>query len=152
MSGERNHNRTGSLGLVLLHAGVVQPRDLAAASRLPGGEPLGDRLVKLHATTEESIATGIASWLRLPRATPHAQQLDRPASALVPRAVARAQVVCPLAVDGRRLRLAMADPLDVDTIREVEAHSGLSVSPCIATPTEIRAAIDRTYPRREILP
>jgi len=135
-----------SLGLLLLRAGLIRPVDLIAAHRFPSGDRLAERLIKLGLTTEAAIAAGLVAELRLPRAHPAALGTDADARALVPPDLAVRLEVCPLGIDGGDLYLGIADPFDDEAIRCLEAATGRRVVACIATPTEIRRAIARTYP------
>jgi general secretion pathway protein E len=57
----------------------------------------------------------------------------------------RQSLVFPLAIDEGSLTLAMADPLDFETINAVQGFSKLEVTPQLATEQEILDAIDRYY-------
>ena len=138
-----------SLGLLLLKAGLIQPAHLIEAHRSTTNgvpeEPLALRLVRLGIATEAQIAAALSFQLKLPRARLTIAAFEARAAARVPREVAEKYVVCPVAIEGHVLRLAMADPLNFDAICEVESVSGLPVRVNVATPTEIRAAIAAFY-------
>jgi hypothetical protein len=59
-------------------------------------------------------------------------RVDPVAVAVVPRAVCARHRVLPIARDGERLVLAMADPRDVDAIHDVVLTTGLDVEPVFA--------------------
>ncbi len=58
-------------------------------------------------------------------------QVDAPLLALVPQAICTRQLVLPLRVVDKRLRLAMADPLDQGLIDELGFMTGLSIHPLL---------------------
>jgi len=58
-------------------------------------------------------------------------QVDLPLLALVPQAVCTRQLVLPLRVTGKRLRLAMADPMDMGLIEELGFMTGYSIHPLL---------------------
>jgi hypothetical protein len=58
-----------SLGLILLKAGVITPKDLIEAHTVQDGEPLEKRLVALGMASEEQIKRAIAA---------HVEQQTRP--------------------------------------------------------------------------
>ncbi|WP_443192249.1 ATPase, T2SS/T4P/T4SS family [Pseudomonas indica] len=58
-------------------------------------------------------------------------QVDPPLLALIPQAVCTRQLVLPLRVVGKRLRLAMADPMDMGLIEELGFMSGYSIHPLL---------------------
>ncbi|HVS53895.1 MAG TPA: type II secretion system ATPase GspE [Opitutaceae bacterium] len=64
---------------------------------------------------------------------------------LVPRAFAARHRVLPLAREGGRLRVAIADPLDTDGVDALGHLLKLPIDPVVATDDEITAAIDRFY-------
>ena len=55
----------------------------------------------------------------------------------------------PVAIFDHTVRLAMADPLDFETISAVRACTGLKVEPALAAEQEIVDAINRYYPESE---
>ncbi len=67
------------------------------------------------------------------------------ALALVPRALAVRYNVFPVAKEGGVLKLAIADPLDVDAIDSIGHVVKLTVEPSVAPIDEIKHAIDRFY-------
>ena len=66
-----------SLGLILLKAGVITPRDLMDAHTRGGDEPLARRLVALGVATEEQIARAVAGHIEI-RSKPPLQPRLRP--------------------------------------------------------------------------
>jgi type IV pilus assembly protein PilB len=140
------------LAKVLLGAEIVGPEHLALAGGPDAPEPLAVRLVRLGLTTEEEIAGALATEVRVPLVRIGAASVPRNALERVPEALAERYTVLPLEVAGRTLRLAMADPLDVNAIKDVEFRSGLSIRPAVATATDIRAAIARCYATQETIP
>ncbi|MSU65572.1 MAG: type II/IV secretion system protein [Opitutus sp.] len=64
---------------------------------------------------------------------------------LVPRAVAARHRLLPLAREGGKLRVAIADPLDTDGIDALGYLLKIPVDPVVATAEEITSAIDRFY-------
>lgn len=58
-------------------------------------------------------------------------QLDPELLALIPQAVCTRQLVLPLRLVGKRLRLAMADPMDMGLIEELGFMTGVSIHPLL---------------------
>ena len=137
---------------ILVTAGVLRPEDRARARAADGDEPFALRLVRLGLTTEECVAETLASALRIPRIPLASITVDRAVLDLVPQALAERHTVIPLEVRARTLHLAMADPLNVDAIKDIEYRSGLSVRPVVATASEVRQATVRSYGTDEIDP
>ncbi|MDO8695498.1 MAG: ATPase, T2SS/T4P/T4SS family [Pseudomonas sp.] len=68
-------------------------------------------------------------------------QLDPSLLALIPQAMCIRQLVLPLRVMGKRLRLAMADPMDMGLIEELGFMSGLSIHPLLCTAEQMQAKL-----------
>ena len=64
---------------------------------------------------------------------------------LVPRVVAARHRLLPLAREGGKLRVAVADPLDTDGMDALGYLLKIPVEPVVATAEEITSAIDRFY-------
>ena len=67
------------------------------------------------------------------------------AMALIPRSLATRYNVFPIAKEGGVLKLAIADPLDVDSIDSLSHVVKLTIEPCVAPAGEIKHAITRFY-------
>jgi type IV pilus assembly protein PilB len=132
---------------IMVTAGLLPPehRDLIGTGDGDGNESLTRRLVRRGIATEDQIAEAIAGALRIPQVQLAALTVDRAVLDLVPLALAERHVVAPLEVRGRALHLAMADPFNVDAIKDVEFKSCLKVHPVVATASQIRQLIARSY-------
>src|SRR5690606_27747530 len=64
---------------------------------------------------------------------------------LVRAELARGRRVLPVALTARRMRLAMADPLDLAAVDDVRFQSGRVVEAVVATPADILEGLDRAY-------
>ena len=135
------------LGQLLIDAGLIGPKILNARSNCSGsaGEKLGRILVDMGYLAQRDLLAALSEQLGLPIA-----QLAAPAfRARTRRACRRASCASRwsfrVAIDEGALTLAMADPLDFETINAVQSSSKLEVSPQLATEQEILDAIDRYY-------
>src|SRR3970282_1055349 len=57
----------------------------------------------------------------------------------------RQYIVCPVAIDGATVTLATADPTNPLVLDDFRQSLGLQVTLCVATPSAILEAIERTY-------
>lgn len=103
-----------------------------------------DLLLQEKRITEDTVAELFARRLRVPRIR-LADESITPALNLIPEALARRYLCLPLQGEKNKLQLCLANPADLNAIREVEFHTGYTVSPVVATRTEILAEIDRYY-------
>ncbi len=72
-------------------------------------------------------------------------QADRSACELIPRSLCEKQWVVPLKLEGRRLLLAVADPMDVGLLEDLRFISGLDVRTAMADVAAIKAKIVELY-------
>jgi CheY-like chemotaxis protein len=54
-------------------------------------------------------------------------------------------MIFPIKRQDKNLYLAMVNPLDMATIDNLTFQSGLKIIPCVTTPTEIQAAVEKFY-------
>jgi general secretion pathway protein E len=140
------------LGEILIEHGLLTQEDLERAlgiQRERSGEKIGRILIDLGFLAQRDLLQALSEQLGLPVAalddpppvTPETERLS-------PRFLRQARAL-PLAVDGTMLRLAMADPLDFETLSVVRHATGLNVQPELATEAEILDAIERYYGEEE---
>src|SRR5262249_38652478 len=63
--------------------------------------------------------------------------------AKIPEPIARSKTLIPIAIIEDRLRVAMADPLNILALDELKMMTGFDLDVVIAPESEIKAAIDR---------
>ncbi|ABS25139.1 response regulator [Anaeromyxobacter sp. Fw109-5] len=68
---------------------------------------------------------------------------------LVPRGVAQGDLILPLSLEGERLHLGMARPLDERILSEVRFATGREVSPYVAVRASLARAVQEAYDCRE---
>lgn len=71
--------------------------------------------------------------------------VDPAVASLIPHALCQRQWVVPLKLEGRRLMLAVADPLDAGLLDELRFVTGLELTPVLASSQAIRAKIAEVY-------
>ncbi len=106
-------------------------------------------LIQLGLVPERTLAEAWAHMLSVPLAPPD-RYPDEPVlpTRLRPRFLRAARIV-PLAVEGKTLVLAMADPLDQFSQDAIRLATGLSIRLEVALPIELDAALERLYPEAE---
>ena len=126
---------------MLLAEGGISSEQLKAAltEQQSTRERLGEILTRGGADPE-LIARALASQLRLPFApAPLAPQ--REALALVDRSVAARLRVVPLCIRDKAIAVAMADPLDITAIDDLQFRTGRRVEPEVAAPLAVQQAL-----------
>ena len=134
------------LGRILLESGAVTRGTLedARAERGRSGRRLGDILLRRGAVDEVQVARALAVQLGIPF-VPAPLRPEPEAIAKIEARIARRQGVLPLSIQGRRLAVAMADALDVDTLDDLRFQSGCQVDPVVAPASEVRRAVLEAY-------
>lgn len=135
------------IGDLMVEAGLITPGMLREAldAQRERGTKIVETLIHLgHVTVDDFVnflsrQPGVAS-LDLRR-----YQVQRDIVGLIPREVAVKLEVFPVDRMGRLLTLAMACPLDAQSIHDIETRTGLRVKPILCPAADIRAAIETYY-------
>src|SRR6266849_3597470 len=124
------------LGEILIKRRLLEPEDVERALELQRerGDKLGKILIDLGFIAAKDLLSALSEQLAVPlvavdQAPPAAPEID----------------VIPSRFEDSTLSIAMADPLDFETISAVRGYSGLKISAALAPEQEILDAIDRYY-------
>lgn len=133
------------LGDILIAEGMITPEQLsdALAVQASEGGKLGEIFVHQLVLTEEMIASALANQKGLEHVSLLTYPVDRAVAQLISERMAKRSRIIPIALNDGELMLAMANPLDIESIDDVELRTGYHVRPVVAAPTQIRHAIDR---------
>ena len=136
--------RTLRLGEMLIARRLIEQEDLERALELQRerGDKLGKILVDMGFIALRAVLAALSAQLGIPLATldgppPAAAEID----GLSARFMRQSRFV-PMAVQDSTLTLAMADPLDFDTIAAVRAFTGLKIETALASEQDVLDAID----------
>jgi len=135
------------LGEMLIERKLITDEDLERALELQKerGDKLGKTLVDMGVIAMRDVLAALAEQLEVPLVSiegPPAVSTET--EALSPRFLRQFRCL-PVSRDDHTVTLAMADPLDVETIRAIRNCTGLKVSPVLAAEQEILDAIDKYY-------
>lgn len=83
--------------------------------------------------------------LGIPHVTLSRFQIDPKLSQIIPETMAKRYQVMPIRVDGRKLMVAMADPLDLFVIDDLRMSTGFTIEPAIIARGELQRGIARLY-------
>lgn len=138
------------LGRLLVAAGAVSDGDVDAAldEQRRTRERLGEILVR-RGLDPEAVARALAAQLRIPFAGPSLAPAPD-ALRLVDAALARRLRVLPLAATERTLRVAMADPLDLAALDDLQFQTGRRIEPAVAVPAAVERALAEAYAPRDV--
>src|SRR5438477_8919894 len=135
------------LGEMLIDRRLLEPEDVERALELQKerGDKLGKILIDLGFIAAKDLLSALSEQLEVPLA-----QVDQPPPAapeldgLSSRFMRQCRFI-PIRFEDSTLTVAMADPLDFETISAVRAFSGLKIATALAAEQEILDAIDKYY-------
>jgi len=137
------------LGQLLVEDGLLTEHDrrMIRSSSGAGGSAFAKSLIALGLVDEDELAAFIAdrTHFRIASKDLQSETDDRALGAVDVPLLLRLEVL-PLKLEGTAMIVAMADPLDRDTIRQLEFFTGYRIKPVIATLGQIRAGLRRIVP------
>ncbi len=135
------------LGEVLVERGVIGGEELEMALNYQNekGGLLGEILVQLKFASEEDIAQALTCQYGFPYLPLSNYEIDADVINAVPEQVCRQFCLIPIDKIGKSLTMAMADPLNVQAIEDVELLTGCFVQSFVSTPTDIKNSINKYY-------
>jgi general secretion pathway protein E len=139
------------LGEMLIARRLLEPDDLEKALDLQreSGEKIGKVLVDLGFVAMRDVLAALSEQLSVPLVTPEGPPPVLPETeGLSPRFMRQCRFL-PVAMQDSTLTIAMADPLDFETLSAVRGFTGLKVQPVLAPEPEILDAIDKYYGEAE---
>ena len=141
------------LGDILIESGKLTEDKLKEALIIQKqvGKRLGEILVEQNFVTEEDIIEVLEKQLNIERVNLEIIRIDRRAIKMISENVCRKHLIVPYEIDDNTIKVAMADPLDIVAIDDVEISTGLNVRPYIAVKQSIQRAIDIYYSNQKVL-
>lgn len=136
------------IGELLVESGLISDAQLKEAlkeGKQKKADRLGSILVNKGFCAEIDIAQTLSFQLKIPFVDISAATVDPEAVKLIDEKLAIKHLIVPLYLEGRVLKLAMADPLNLGAIDDIRFSSSLQIQPCVATLSDVNAAIKRYY-------
>ncbi len=138
-AGGWSNSRRIRLGELLVRAGVLTGEQLAVAidNKAPN-ERLGATIVRLGLASEDDVADGVATQLRLPRIDLLEERPDPAAVDRVPARLAARHGVLPIRIVGDVLVVATAEPSDIAALDDLRMAAKVRmVRSMVATPSTL---------------
>jgi hypothetical protein len=141
--------------LLLERRAITQAQlDQALGYQRQTGHRLGSALVALGFLTEQQLCVALAAAMGLRAVELPPKEIDWSALRSLRPRFCEANDLFPLALDAsnpsrKSLTVAMADPLNIPAIEEIEFTTGMKVVPVIAPLSGIRAAIRQYYVKQQ---
>jgi len=137
------------LGTLLVQEGAITQSQLdqalAEQRRRNHTRRLGEILVEMRAISETNLLTILSKQLECPVVDLVADPPSPEALQVVPSEFALRHQLVPLRQTDHTLIVAMADPLDVQSMDDLRLLTGYRVEPRLASPTDIRRAVEQFY-------
>lgn len=122
------------LGSYLVDRRYITPRALeeALTAQVIFGGRLGTILVEFGSISEEKLLAGLSDRFRVPPVDLKSlDSIPRGVIELIPMELAVKVLAIPLKVEGRRLNVAMLNPLDLQAINELSFFTSKSIHPLV---------------------
>ncbi len=135
------------LGEILIQRKLITADDLDRALELQKerGDKLGKTLVDMGFIAMRDVLAALSEQLQVPLVSIDAPPVVSPETETLSPRFLRQFRCLPMSRDDHTITLAMADPLDVETIAAVRHCTGLKINTVLAPEQEIVDAIDKYY-------
>lgn len=135
------------LGDILIEAGLVSEEavEQAVARQKETGHRLGQTLVELGLVTPEQIAAALSAQLGIPYVRLADYTITPELIHRIPERVARQHKLIPIEEVGGRVVVAVADPLDITALDDLQLMLGLDIEPVIAAESDVMKSIEQFY-------
>ncbi|MCL4794471.1 MAG: type II secretion system ATPase GspE [Bryobacteraceae bacterium] len=139
------------LGQILQSRGQLTAEELDRALELQKerGDKLGRILVDLGFVAQRDVLNALSEQLEIPVASFNGPPPVTPETERLPARFLRQARAVPLRIEDSTLILAMADPLDFETIHAAQAATGLKVRAELALDSEIHDSLEKHYVAEE---
>ena len=135
------------LGEILTEQGLITEAQLdhALVQQKGKNKKIGKVLLELGYINEIQVAEALTKQFSLKMVDCNDYAPSNSILALVQKETAEQKLVVPLALNGNTLTVAMANPLDWETIENITFETGLSLHVSIASENNILDAIEQLY-------
>jgi type IV pilus assembly protein PilB len=134
------------LGDLLVEAGLITGAQLQEALKEKApGQKLGDALLQRGYITEQQLIEVLEFQLGIPHVSLYRYPIDPKVTNLISKEFAKRHMVMPLKIEGERLLVAMADPMDFFVIDDLRLSTGFQIETAIASKDDILRTINKYY-------
>ena len=135
------------LSEIFVEEGLISRAELMEilAKREDTRESVGDLLVRLKKISEKQNLAAVGLQMGVPFIDLAKTDLDFDQAKVIPHSVAVRLLAVPIEVTDVSATMAMVDPLDLTALDELSNLTGRDIDPLLATETDVRDAIFRTF-------
>lgn len=148
--------RMKSLEDILLADKVITQEQLEKVLELKehSNKRVSEIIVELGFANEEVVVSALSKQMNIEKVSLNAMNIPEDIQALVSGQILRKHVMMPFEFrkdNPNIVRVAMADPMDMEALDDFVIITNLQVDACIASSTDIMRALDRYYGNAEAL-
>lgn len=136
------------LGELLIKKNLLTQAQLEEAlqAQVIFGGKLGTVLIEMGLISEDKLAEVLANLLNIPCAKPgQLQKIPEEVIKIISPELAEKHKVVPVAVNGKKLTLAMANPFDLKSVDEISFRTGYIIQPVLALEVRLVFALEKYY-------
>lgn len=135
------------LGELLVEIAALSQNDLQKALEVQKGtgKRLGLVLSEMQLISEYEIAFALAMQLNIPFIDLEDHPIDADVIKSIPKEICKKLLCIPIDKKDGGLHVSMADPFDLNIIKEITFITGLNIYPAISTATQILDRIEKHY-------
>jgi len=135
------------LGELLVETGLLTRDKLkdALESQKSTGRRLGQALIEMDIISEDEMAFALAMQLKVPFIDLRDYEIKHNVIESIPEEVCRKFYCIPIEREDSLLHVSMADPLDLNMMKEITFITGFNIQPAISTATQILDRLQKHY-------
>ena len=135
------------LGELLVETGLLAQDKLVEAleAQKESGKRLGEMLIDMELISEEEMAFALAMQLKIPYVDLSQHEVRGDIIGAIPEEVSRKFLCVPISLKNNILDVAMADPLDLNMMKDLQFITGYNIQPAISTTTHILQVLQKHY-------
>ena len=140
------------LGNILVNAGKITGYQLQEAlkSQKALGKKLGEILVDSKIITEDDIIESIEQQTGIKKVDLNTINFDRKAITLIPQNLCDKYILIPFGFDNNKIKVALADPLNIFAIDDVAISTGFEIESYISRKNDISKFIGIYYSSQQV--
>ena len=140
------------LGNILVNAGKITGYQLQEAlkSQKALGKKLGEILVDSKIITEDDIIESIEQQTGIKKVDLNTINFDRKAITLIPQNLCDKYILIPFGFDNNKIKVALADPLNIFAIDDVAISTGFEIESYISRKKDISKFIGIYYSSQQV--
>lgn len=142
------------LGELLIESGLLTIENLkdALEAQKNTGKRLGEVLIDMKIISEEEMAFSLAMQLKIPFIDLIDYSIKNDVIDCIPEEVCQKFICIPLSMKNNILDVAMADPLDLNIMKDLQFITGYNIQPAISTQIQIMETLQKHYhPEKSIM-